>query len=111
MPESAESIFDDACGELAVGNLDAAISKYRESVELDPGYFDGWHSLGMALMKQGMLQEAIGAGLMATELRPNDLLAWTALSQMYVKDGKIAEAEAAKANATVLSIGGKIKKE
>ena len=78
---------------------------------MDPGFFDGWHSLGMALMKQGMLQEAIGAGLMATELRPNDLLAWTALSQMYVKDGKIAEAEAAKANATVLSIGGKIKKE
>ena len=111
MPESAESIFDDACGELAVGNLDAAISKYRQSVELDPGFFDGWHSLGMALMKQGILQEAIGAGLMATELHPNDLLAWTALSQMYVKDGKISDAEAAKANATVLSIGGKIKKE
>jgi predicted Zn-dependent protease len=111
MPANAESLFDDGCGELAVGNLDAAIGKYRESVELDPGFFDGWHALGMALMKQGKLQEAIGAGLMATELHPNDLLAWTALSQMYVKDGKITEAETAKANATVLSIGGKLKKE
>ncbi len=111
MPESAESHFDEACGDLAVGNLDSAIEKYRQSVALDPEFFDGWHALGMALMKQGKLQEAIGAGLMATELHPNDLLAWTALSQMYAKDGKIAEAEAAKANATVLSIGGKLKKE
>ena len=48
---------------------------------------------------------------MATELEPNDLLAWTALSQMYMKDGQIAEAEAAKSNATVLGIGGKVKKD
>jgi predicted Zn-dependent protease len=65
----------------------------------------------MALLKLGHLKEAIGAGLMATTLRPNDLLAWTALSQMYVKGGQIAEAEAAKANARILSLGGRIVKE
>ena len=110
MPSDAEALYDDASGDLAIGDLDAAIEKYRRAVELEPDYFDGWHALGMALMKQGELKEAIGAALMATELRPNDLLAWTGLSQMYMKDGQIAEAEAAKSNATVLGLGGKVKK-
>jgi predicted Zn-dependent protease len=106
-----EDIFDDANGDLAVGDLEAAIVKYRRCVELDPGFFDGWHALGMALMKTGNLKEAIGAGLQATTLKPNDLLAWTALSQMYVQDGKIGEAEDAKANARILSLGGKVVRE
>ena len=38
-------------------------------------------------------------------------LAWTALSQMYVQDGQIGEAEDAKANARILSLGGKIVKD
>jgi predicted Zn-dependent protease len=110
MSTDAEALYDDASGDLAIGDLESAVAKYRRSVELDPNYFDGWHALGMTLMKRGELKEAIGAALMATELGPNDLLAWTALSQMYMKDGQIKEAEAAKSNATVLSIGGKIKK-
>lgn len=110
MASDAEALYDDASGDIAVGDIDSAVAKYRLAVETDPDYFDGWHALGMALMKLGELKEAIGAALMATELDPNDLLAWTALSQMYMKDGQIAEAEAAKSNATVLGIGGRIKK-
>ncbi len=106
-----DNLFDDANGDLAVGDLEAAVEKYRRCVELDPGFFDGWHALGMALMKTGNLKEAIGAGLQATTLKPNDLLAWTALSQMYVQDGKIGEAEDAKANARILSLGGKVVRE
>lgn len=108
-PEVQE-IFDDANGDLAVGDLVAAIEKYRRCVALDPGFFDGWHALGMALMKTDQLKEAIGAGLMATTLKPNDLLAWTGLSQMYVKNGQIAEAEDAKGNARILSLGGRVVK-
>jgi Flp pilus assembly protein TadD len=80
-------------------------------VELDPEFFDGWHALGMALLKQGNVKQAIGAGLQATTLKPNDLLAWTGLSQMYVKDSQIAEAEFAKGNARILSLGGKVVKD
>jgi Flp pilus assembly protein TadD len=79
-------------------------------VELQPGFFDGWHALGMALFKNDQVTEAIGAALMATTLRPNDLLAWTALSQMYVRNKQIAEAEDAKSNARILSLGGKVVK-
>ena len=80
-------------------------------MELDPEFFDGWHALGMALLKQGHVKQAIGAGLQATTLKPNDLLAWTGLSQMYVKDSQIAEAEFAKGNARILSLGGKVVKD
>ncbi|MEM9480140.1 MAG: tetratricopeptide repeat protein [Verrucomicrobiota bacterium] len=109
--DERDELFDDANGDLAVGDLEGAVVKYRRCVEGDPDFFDGWHALGMALMKTGELKEAIGAGLMATSLQPNDLLAWTALSQMYVQNGQIAEAEDAKANARILSLGGKIVKE
>ena len=108
--ETVDQIFDDASGHLAVGDLENAAAKYRRCVEIAPDFFDGWHALGMALLKSGNVKEAIGAGLMATTLNPNDLLAWTALSQMFVKNGQIAEAEDAKAKARILSLGGKVVK-
>ncbi len=111
MSQELEDLFDDANGDLAVGDLDAAVVKYRQCVELDAEFFDGWHALAMVLLKVGSIKEAIGAGLQATTLKPNDLLAWTALSQMYVQDEQIAEAEDAKANARILSLGGRIVKE
>lgn len=94
---------------IAIGDINSAAEKYKKSIEVDPEFFDGWHALGMALMKSGNLKEAIGAAIMATDLRPNDQLAWTSLSQMYMKNGQIKEAEAAKSNATILGIGGKLK--
>ncbi len=102
------TLFDDANGHLAIGEMEEAIALYRRCVAIDPAFFDGWHALGMALMKTGAIKEAIGCGLQAVTLRPNDLLAWTGLSQMYVRDGNIPEAESAKANARILSLGGKV---
>lgn len=108
MSESLDDLFDDANGDLAIGDLEGAVVKYQKCVDLDPEFFDGWHALAMALMKTDRIKEAIGAGLKATTLKPNDLLAWTALSQMYVQDQQIAEAEDAKGKARILSLGGRI---
>src|SRR5437763_9980531 len=80
MAESREEIFDDANGDLAVGDLESAVEKYRRCVEIDPEFFDRWHDVGMALMKIGRYPEAIEAGKRATELRPNDQIGWTSLS-------------------------------
>ncbi len=110
MSDDLQALFDDANGHLAVGEFDEAIVLYRRCVALDAGYFDGWHALGMALLKTGQVKEAIGCGLQSVTLQPNDLLAWTSLSQMYVRDGNIPEAEAAKGNARILSLGGKVVK-
>ena len=106
-----DDLFDEGNANLAIGEIPAAIEKYRQCVAADADFFDGWHALGMALLKNGEFKEAIGAALKATTLKPNDLLAWTALSQMYVQDGQIAEAEDARGKARILSLGGKIVKE
>ncbi len=111
MGQTRDEIFDDANGDLAIGELESAIEKYRCSVELDPDFFDGWHALGMALMKVGRFTEAVEAGRKATELRPNDQIGWTSLSLFYNRAGDIKEAEAAGAKAKILSWGGKITKE
>lgn len=106
-----EELFDDASGDVAVGDLDAAVEKYRRCVAEDPAFFDAWHALGMALMKTGHFPEAIEAGLKATELRPNDQLAWSSLSLFYVRNNQIKEAESAGVKARILGWGGKIAKE
>lgn len=108
---SVEELFDDASGDIAVGDLEAAIAKYRRCTELQPDFFDAWHALGMALMKNGQIPEAIEAGLRSTTLRPNDQLAWSSLSLFYVRNNQIQEAEAAGVKARILSWGGKIAKE
>lgn len=105
-----EELFDDANGDLALGELDSAAAKYRRCVELDVEFFDGWHALGMTLMKLGQYPEAIAAGLKTVELRPNDQLAWSSLSLFYVRAHMIPEAEAAGTKAKILSWGGKVKR-
>jgi len=109
--DSVEEIFDDANGDLAIGELESAVEKYRRCVELDPQFFDGWHALGMALMKLGRVPEAIAAGETTVKLKPNDQIAWTSLSLFYNRNGQIKEAEAAGTKAKILSWGGKIVRE
>jgi tetratricopeptide (TPR) repeat protein len=111
MELTPDEIFDDANGDLAVGDLDSAVEKYRRCVQIAPDFFDGWHALGMALMKLGRFDEAIEAGKKAVELRPNDQIGWTSLSLFYNRAGNIKEAEAAGAKAKILSWGGKIAHE
>jgi len=111
MDPSVDEIFDDANGDLAVGDMDSAVEKYRRCVQIAPDFFDGWHALGMALMKLGRFVEAIEAGRKAVELRPNDQIGWTSLSLFYNRAGNITEAEAAGTKAKILSWGGKVSKE
>ena len=109
--QTSDEIFDDANGDLAVGDLDSAVEKYRRCVQIEPDFFDGWHALGMALKKLGHFNEAIEAGKKAVELRPNDQIGWTSLSLFYNRVGNIKEAEAAGTKAKILSWGGKIATE
>src|ERR1700737_1056652 len=106
-----DEIFDDANGDLAISELESAMAKYQGGVDVHPNFFDGWHALGMALMKIGRFNEAIEAAKKAVALKPNDQIGWTSLSLFYNRAGNIKEAEAAGAKAKVLSWGGKIAKE
>jgi tetratricopeptide (TPR) repeat protein len=105
---TVNDLFEEATGALAIGELETAVTLYQRCVESDPHFFEGWHALGMALMKLGRYPEAIEAGLRATELSPNDQLAWSSLSLFYVRNNQIPEAEAAGVKAKILSWGGKL---
>ncbi len=85
MNQSAHDLYDEGNGKIAIGDIESAAELYKKSTEIDKDFFDGWHALGMALMKIGKTKEAIGAAIMATEISPNDQLAWTSLSQMYIR--------------------------
>jgi Flp pilus assembly protein TadD len=104
---TAEEYFDDANGQLAVGELAEAANGYRKAVELQPDFFDAWQALCMALVKLGDFPAAIEAGKQALALKPNDQIAYTSLSIAYARNGQIKEAEAMAANARVISWGGK----
>jgi len=108
MMDSRDEMFDDANGDLAIGELESAVKKYWRCVEIDPEFFDGWHALGMALMKIGRYPEAIEAGKRATQLRPNDQIGWTSLSLFYNRNGDNKEAESSGTKTKILYWGGKI---
>ena len=110
MPTSDEWM-DDGNTALAIGELDDAVKCFRQAVELDPQFQDGWHALGMALYKLDRYEEAIAAGLRAADLDPNNQFVWSSLSLAYNANKQKAEAEAAGAKARIISWGGKIKLE
>ncbi len=108
IPAEVEELFDDANGDLAMGELEAAVEKYRSCVHQAPEFFDGWHALALALVKLDRAEEALDAGKRAIAINPNDQLVWTAMSQIHVKLGQIKEAEDAKAKARIAGWGGRI---
>jgi tetratricopeptide (TPR) repeat protein len=105
-----EELYDEGMMEFSMAEFDKAIECYKKAVELDPGYFDAWHALGMAYLRAGKIPEAIEAGKRSVEINPNDMLAHTSLSMYFMKAGDKAEAEKEKGLATVLSWGGKVDK-
>ena len=111
MADDIESLFDDANGDLALGDLEQAVEKYRRCVAMDAAFYDGWHALGMALLKLERYPEATEALEKAIEVNPNDQFGWTSLSICHQRSGRIPEAEAAAGKARILSWGGKIKRD
>ncbi len=108
MPDEIQDLLDDASGDVALGDLDAAIAKYRHATELAPESFESWHALCLTLMKAGHIDEAIAAGETGVKLAPNDQLAWSSLSLCYVRANRIKDAESAGVKARVLSWGAKL---
>ncbi len=106
-----DELMDEGNTALAIGEMDEAAKYFQQAVELDPGYLDGWHALGMALYKLDRYEEAIAAGKRAAEIDINNQYVWSSLSLAYNANKQKAEAEAAGAKARIISWGGKIKPE
>ena len=107
MPTTDE-LMDEGNTALAIGELEEAARYFRQVVEQEPGFQDGWHALCMALYKLDRYEEAIEAGKHAARIDPNNQFVWSSLSLAYNGNKQKAEAEAAGAKARILSWGGKI---
>jgi len=106
---NVDELMDEGNGALAIGELDDAVKYFRQVVELDPQFQDGWQALSMSLYKLDRYEEAIAAGKRAAEIDPNNQFVWSSLSLAYNANKQKAEAEAAGAKARIISWGGKIK--
>lgn len=107
MPTTDE-LMDEGNTALAIGELDEAAKYFRQVVEEDPQFQDGWHALGMALYKLDRYEEAIEAGKRAALIDPNNQFVWSSLSLAYNANKQKAAAEAAGAKSRIISWGGKI---
>jgi uroporphyrinogen-III synthase len=110
MPTTDE-LMDDGNTALAIGELAEAANYFRQVVEHDPQFQDGWHALSMALYKLDRYEESIETGKRAARIDPNNQFVWSSLSLAYNANKQKAEAEAAGAKARIISWGGKINPE
>jgi tetratricopeptide (TPR) repeat protein len=104
-----DELMDDGNTALAIGELEESAKCFRQVVEQDPQFQDGWHALSMALYKLDRYVEAIEAGKRAAQIDPNNQFVWSSLSLAYNANKQKEEAEAAGAKARIISWGGKIK--
>ena len=100
-----EELFAKGLGAYGKGNLDEAITAFKDALELDPAYADAYFAMANSLNKKGNLDEAITAIKKAIDLNPNEVLYHTELSRLYVQLKMVPEAEAAKAEAMRLQRG------
>jgi tetratricopeptide (TPR) repeat protein len=100
----ARSIYREGFALFARGELQAAIDRYREAIEVEPDLAIAWNGLSMALAKQGDLDAAIEAAEKLIELDPDDPLSHTNLSRILMQKGLIPEAEDARARAMNLQM-------
>jgi Flp pilus assembly protein TadD len=97
-----EDLFDVAVDHVADGDLEAAVTAYREALAIDPDYADAWEGLSMALADVGRFDEAIVAAARVVELNPEDQLPYTNLSRIYQRAGDVPKAEEWAAKGRVL---------
>ena len=91
------AVYDEAIELKNQGDLEGAISKLKEVLEIDANHTDTHSALAVYLQRTGKFPEAIEHAKKVCELTPNDPFAFTQLSVIYVKCGMIQEAEDAKA--------------
>ncbi len=66
-----------------IGNLDAAMSFYQKSIELDPSYAVAYNDLGVVYETKGFLDRAEEAYKKAMMMSPNLLSPYTNLALLY----------------------------
>jgi len=82
---SAADFFNHGFLLEADGQLSAAEISFRRAVELDDSLDRAWFGLGLVLMRQSRLEEAIAALKRNTQLQPMSPHAWCELARIHEK--------------------------
>ncbi|MEM6331364.1 MAG: tetratricopeptide repeat protein [Planctomycetota bacterium] len=82
MPTTTE-LYDEADKLKDAGDLDAAVAKLHEALELDADYALGHSALAVVEQRRGNHEKAIEHAKRVTELQPDDAFSFTALSVTY----------------------------
>ena len=93
-PGSFDAQFELGYVQEKKGDLDDAISSYRDAIRLKPRDAQAQMYLGTRI-RQGMLADAVAALRQATGLAPDNAAAQVALGHMLEQAGKLDEAIAA----------------
>ncbi len=99
----ASEWVDDAFKELRAGNIDSAMSLLKNAVELSPEYGEARDALGILLMAQGRLDDAIIQFKWATGHEPDVAHFHFHLAMAYIAQGSIGFATPALNRALELS--------
>jgi tetratricopeptide (TPR) repeat protein len=102
----ARAVYKDGFDHFVKGDVETAIARYREAIDLDETLSIAWNGLSMALARKGDLEAAIEAAEKLVELEPDDPLSHTNLSRILMQKGLIPEAEDARARAMSLQMSG-----
>ena len=100
----AKSIYKEGFQLFVKGDVDGAIARYRDALEVDEALAIAWNGLSMALAKKGELDAAVEAAEKLIEIEPGDPLSHTNLSRILMQKGMIPEAEDARAKAMGLQM-------
>lgn len=100
----AKAVYKEGFSHFVKGELDEAIARYREAIEIEGSLAIAWNGLSMAFAKQGDLDGAVDAAEKLIALEPDDPLSHTNLSRILMQKGMIPEAEDARAKAMGLQM-------
>ncbi len=103
---SPHDIYDEAIRIKDSGDMDGAVAKLREVLDVDPVHSDTHSALAVYLQKLGDCDAAIEHAIKVVEIAPDDPFSYTQLSVIYMRCNRIPEAEEAKAKAHMVQMGG-----
>jgi tetratricopeptide (TPR) repeat protein len=92
-PEAVEALKDAArLWRLGPGNLDRALERLKDAVELDPGMWEAWYDAGFIELGRHHTDEAIAALEKAHSILPTHAPTVEALGQAYVQAARAGDA-------------------
>ncbi|MGD9855447.1 MAG: tetratricopeptide repeat protein [Planctomycetaceae bacterium] len=99
-----DEMYDEATRIKDSGDLEGAVAKLRQILEVDPNHVLTHSALGVHLQKLGLPEDAVRHARKVTELEPDDAFSFTQLSVICMRCGRIQEAEDAMAHARNLQM-------